>query len=108
VSVEGIDNYREYCAVCHGTDGRGNGPAAPALKMPPTDLTRIAQRRNGKFPTDDVRGTILGERAVTAHGERDMPTWGRVFRSFGTGPDDQTYKLRVQNLVKYLESIQVQ
>ncbi|HXW04472.1 MAG TPA: c-type cytochrome [Vicinamibacterales bacterium] len=105
-SVEGVDSYREYCAVCHGSDARGSGPAARALKIPPSDLTRIAQRNGGKFPTEQVRGVILGDAQVPAHGERDMPIWGKVFRSFG-GPDDQTHKLRVQNLVKYLESLQV-
>src|ERR1039458_5063223 len=34
-SVAGKDLYREYCAVCHGTTGKGDGPAASALKVPP-------------------------------------------------------------------------
>ena len=39
VSVEGRDNYVAYCAVCHGLDGTGNGPAAPAMKKPVAALS---------------------------------------------------------------------
>jgi hypothetical protein len=107
VSIEGVDNYKEYCAVCHGVDAKGGGPAAPALKVPPPDLTRIAERRKGKFPTEDVMALISGNRTLPAHGSSDMPVWGSVFRTFGSGPDDQTHKLRILNLAKYLESLQV-
>jgi mono/diheme cytochrome c family protein len=31
--------YAERCAVCHGPDGRGNGPAAPSLIPRPRDFT---------------------------------------------------------------------
>jgi len=31
--------YRENCAVCHGPEGRGDGPAAPSLVPRPADLT---------------------------------------------------------------------
>jgi mono/diheme cytochrome c family protein len=106
-SVEGVDSYREYCAVCHGKDAKGNGPAAAALKMPPTDLTTIAKRRGGKYPALEVQATITGDRAITAHGDPDMPMWGPVFKSFGASAEDQSYRLRIQNLVKYLESVQV-
>lgn len=108
LSVEGSDSYREYCAVCHGKDAKGNGPAAAALKTPPSDLTTIAKRQGGKYPALEMQATIMGDRAVTAHGEPDMPMWGPVFRSFTSGPDDQSHRLRVQNLVKYLESIQTE
>ena len=55
-SWNGVDLYREYCAVCHGTDGKGGGPAADALKQTPTDLTLIARRGGGKFSELDVDG----------------------------------------------------
>ena len=67
-SVEGKDNYQEYCAVCHGKEGKGDGPAAPALKTPPADLTTIANRRQGKFPSVEVKSIIEGERDLPAHG----------------------------------------
>jgi len=32
-------DYTTHCAVCHGTAGRGDGPAAKGLTPPPADLT---------------------------------------------------------------------
>jgi mono/diheme cytochrome c family protein len=48
--ISGSEMYREYCAACHGVSGKGNGPAAPALKTTPTDLTQLAARNGGVFP----------------------------------------------------------
>ena len=31
--------YKRQCVVCHGAEGEGDGPAAPALKPRPSDLT---------------------------------------------------------------------
>ena len=102
--VAGSATFREYCTVCHGTSGRGDGPAAKALAKPPADLTQIAKRqRDGKFPFLSVRMTITGDTAVAAHGTRDMPMWGPVFRS---AQGDSTTELRLRNLVEYLESMQ--
>jgi mono/diheme cytochrome c family protein len=39
--------FRSYCAVCHGLDAKGSGPAAPALKMEPADLTTLAKENQG-------------------------------------------------------------
>ncbi len=37
--VEGARLYPEHCASCHGAEGRGDGPAAAGLRIPPADLT---------------------------------------------------------------------
>jgi mono/diheme cytochrome c family protein len=37
--VEGADLYPEHCARCHGAAGRGDGPDAKGLPVPPADLT---------------------------------------------------------------------
>lgn len=105
ISLEGKDNFDAYCAVCHGKDGKGNGPAAPAMKVAVADLTTIAKRNNGKFPAVNVEFIIKGsgKTATPAHGVEDMPIWGEVFRS---QPGTQTL-LRIGNLVKYIQSIQV-
>jgi mono/diheme cytochrome c family protein len=103
-SVEGADTFKAYCAVCHGEQAKGNGPAATALKKVPADLTTIAKRNSGKFSASDVEGVIMGTQVLTAHGSRDMPIWGPIFRSIAT--DDSFMKLRVSNLVGYLKSIQ--
>jgi mono/diheme cytochrome c family protein len=96
--------FREYCASCHGPEGKGDGPAAAALKTVPADLTKISARNGGKFPTAKVRRYIEGLDEIPAHGSRDMPVWGPVLRSLGGGQAD--VQLRVENLTKYLESIQ--
>src|ERR1022692_1563747 len=78
---KGDDLYREFCAVCHGIDAKGNGPAADALKTRPTDLTEISRQNGNKFPTLHMQRVIGGEDAVAAHGSREMPTWGDSFKS---------------------------
>lgn len=37
--ARGATNYAENCALCHGADGRGDGPAAAGLPIRPVDLT---------------------------------------------------------------------
>ncbi len=105
-SVEGVDTYKAYCAVCHGPQAKGNGPAATALKKVPADLTTIAKRNGGTFSASDVEAVIMGQQVMASHGSRDMPIWGPVFRSLASDPSFM--KLRVQNLVDYLKSIQTQ
>jgi len=101
--VSGGATYREYCAVCHGTAGRGDGPAAAALAKAPADLTQIAKRGGGKFQPLAVRMTITGDTTVAAHGTRDMPIWGLLFHSV---EGDSTTALRLRNVVEYLEALQ--
>lgn len=43
-AASGQEMFTSYCAVCHGTDGKGSGPAASALKVSPSDLTTLAKR----------------------------------------------------------------
>lgn len=37
--VQGMALYPQHCARCHGTEGRGDGPDAGRLPVPPADLT---------------------------------------------------------------------
>lgn len=103
----GPEMFSSYCAPCHGTDGKGTGPAASAMKKPPTDLTLLSRKNNGKFPTITVQNTIKGDptQAAAAHGSKDMPVWGPAFRSV-SGYDDNVVTLRVEALSKYIEGIQ--
>src|SRR5947208_1359608 len=59
-SIDGAELFREHCAVCHGIDAKGNGPAAAALKKHPADLTQISRKNGGKFPELAVLGKIRG------------------------------------------------
>ena len=106
-SLSGADMYRTWCASCHGADGKGDGPAAAALKKAPVDLTLLSKKNGGKFPAGRVRNFIEGkdEATVAAHGSREMPIWGDVFRSIANDQGAVTY--RVVALSAYLESLQV-
>ena len=86
----------------HGKEGKGNGPAASALAKVPADLTRISARNGGTFPEVRVRRYIEGLDEVAAHGTRDMPMWGDLFRSLNR----DTAQIRVAALADYLKSLQ--
>jgi len=104
VSVVGKDLFVQYCAVCHGKDGKGGGPAAEALKSAPTDLTQISKRNNGTFPEERMMRMLQGQERVTAHGSQDMPVWGNVFSNMSS---NLTLKqARMHGLVQYLEELQ--
>ena len=102
----GKEMFNNYCAVCHGKDGKGDGPAATALKVAPADLTTLTQRNNGKFPSAHVSTVILGERALPSHGSREMPVWGPLFRSLDA-QGDLVVRQRIVNLTEYIKSLQV-
>jgi mono/diheme cytochrome c family protein len=103
-SLKGPDLFRAYCATCHGEDGKGSGPVAPALNTKPADLTTISQRNGGVFPSKRIRTIISGDQMVLAHGSREMPIWGPIFHQVEW---DRDYgEIRLQNVTKYLESIQ--
>jgi mono/diheme cytochrome c family protein len=103
-SLKGVDIYRAHCAACHGADGKGDGPVAPALNSRLPDLTTIAQRNGGTFPAARLKKIIAGDEAVSAHGSREMPVWGPIFHQI---QEDRDYgEIRLQNLTNYLKSIQ--
>jgi len=97
--------YTAYCAVCHGVDGKGNGPAAEALKVLPPDLTALAKKNGGKYPSDHVTSAIRGDLRLAAHGTKEMPVWGDLFWGMSEGHSSEV-QLRVTNLNKYIESLQ--
>ena len=106
-SLAGQDLFAAYCASCHGRDGAGRVPVAAALTTPPPDLRLIARRSHGEFPRKCVEGFVTngGDVLVPAHGTTEMPVWGPVFK--GLDPSDAMTRIRIENIVKYLESIQV-
>ena len=94
--------FQSYCAPCHGKTGKGDGPAAAALKKTPADLTKISARNGGKFPEVQVKRYIEGLDEVAAHGSRDMPMWGELFRALSR----DTAQIRVQALSDYVKGLQ--
>lgn len=108
----GEADFGMYCADCHGEDARGNGPRAFGLSTPPPDLTKIAARRDGVFPRDEVTALIDGRASLAGHGSREMPVWGKWFKIEaeeglgGAEGDEGSITKRINALVDYLISIQ--
>ncbi len=103
--VSGADMFTSYCAVCHGRDLKGGGPAVAALKMPPPDLTTLSARNNSKFPELRVYQAIRGDLEMPAHGSKDMPVWGIVFSSM-SHDNGAGQQMRLANLTGYIKSLQ--
>ncbi|MGA8509587.1 MAG: cytochrome c [Candidatus Sulfotelmatobacter sp.] len=103
--ASGKEMYTSYCAVCHGTDGKGGGPAASALKTPPADLTMLSKNNGGKFPAMKVTSTLRGTSSLPAHGSKEMPVWGPLFRGMSSGHEGEVQQ-RVANLTQYIETLQ--
>jgi len=104
---DGREMYVTYCAPCHGMTGEGNGPAAPAFKQAPANLTILAKTHGGKYPQDAVKTTLTFGTNVPAHGDAKMPVWGALFDSLdsGSGPSSVP-KLRIHNLTEYIKTLQ--
>jgi len=104
-SNSGKEMYNNYCAVCHGKDGKGDGPAASALKTTPTDLSSLAKNASGKYPAAYVSAVLHGQATATAHGSQDMPVWGPLFSSISQGHESQV-RQRITNVVDYVGTLQ--
>ncbi|SNT27868.1 c-type cytochrome [Tropicimonas sediminicola] len=109
----GRDIYMSYCAQCHGFDAQGVGPMAEILSVVTPDLTGLAARNGGAFPTDTVAMKIDGRTPLLAHGG-DMPLFGQFF-DVGESvlvrlPSGQSMmmSLTLANVVAYLETLQAQ
>jgi len=110
----GKQEFMSKCAVCHGVDGRGDGPYAQLLTRPPTDLTTLTQRNDGKFPVEWIAQVIDGRVLYPVHGTHEMPVWGRQFVMEAAFDDldegrfnDETYaRMRVMALVDQLYRMQ--
>jgi mono/diheme cytochrome c family protein len=98
--------FKTYCATCHGTSARGDGPLADAMRRKPANLTEIANRHKGTFPSELVYQIIDGRKKVPGHGGPDMPVWGDAFMRTAEGADEASVKHRIQALVDYLQTIQ--
>jgi len=104
-STSGKQMFADYCAPCHGLSGKGDGPAASALKTPPADLTQLAKKNNGKFPMDHVMNDLRQGSSLSSHGSSDMPVWGPLFKSLDT-TNPVMVDQRIHNLSVYIESLQ--
>ncbi len=103
--ASGKEMFVSYCASCHGKDAKGDGPAAKSLNSLPADLTTLAKRNGGKYPSDKVTSILRGQATLMAHGDQEMPVWGPVFWRMSQGHEVEVQQ-RISNLNKYLESLQ--
>jgi mono/diheme cytochrome c family protein len=105
-SIQGPALYKAYCAVCHGADAKGSQPGTVSLKVKAPDLTRLAARNGGSFSLAHMRGIISGEEMLPhGHGSREMPVWGPILSQVDR--DQDLGRVRVDNLARYIESLQV-
>ncbi len=109
--VVGKQDFEENCASCHGNDGKGHGGEGvyfvPGTKTP--DLTKLTKNNGGVFPTARVYQSIDGRAGIPSHARFDMPFWGTNFQQEGkefTPESEAKAKVRISNIVTYIESIQ--
>lgn len=76
--ASGAELYKRYCAVCHGNEGKGNGPPPRSshFSAAPPDLATLSQRHEGKFPDAYVSDVLRGGAKLPDHGSSEMPVWG--------------------------------
>lgn len=83
--------YDQYCAGCHGSTGKGDGPAAGALNPKPRDLSDKAYARSLK---DEYLFQITKDGGAAVKKSPLMPAMGKTLK------DDQ-----IKDLVAYLRSL---
>lgn len=108
-SYTGAQLYARFCASCHGLDGRGEGPVAPALKVAVPDLTRLIRREGDTFPTEQVRRIVDGRDIRAAHGARRMPVWGYEFATATISEPDAGAKeaaALIDRIIDHLRTMQ--
>jgi mono/diheme cytochrome c family protein len=108
VAMSGEELYGRFCASCHGTTGRGDGPVASSLKVEVPDLTLIARRAGGAYPRDRIERIIDGRYIIGAHGSRTMPVWGEDLGRLQLGNPDAEHgtRLIIQRLADYVRLLQ--
>ena len=104
----GKKQFESYCSSCHGLSGIGDGPVSRALSKRPSNLRKIAKRRGGKFPVEELRKIIDGREGIAAHGSREMPVWGREFSDAigGNSLGEELASGKIKVLIEYLKTIQ--
>ncbi len=110
---DGNDLYRTYCWQCHGFEATGDGPMAEMLAIRTPDLTKLAARNDGVFPTELVAQQVDGRSPVLAHGG-EMPIFGpaldsdkQIALSLPSGQPMMT-GVPLASLIAFLETIQVE
>lgn len=98
--LSGAELYTQHCAVCHGSDLKGNGPFPPPYRVPP-DLTTLSRRHGGKFPEAYVSRVLRNGVTTPAHGPAEMPVWATTNRL-----DKNHVESWIRDLTNYIKSRQ--
>lgn len=75
-SATAADNYRFYCAQCHGLDGKGEGPNA-TKNMPVSPRDHTSAYEMSKLTDDDIINVIREGGAATSKSTL-MPPFGKT------------------------------
>lgn len=82
LAYEGRRLYVSYCMLCHGPEGKGDGPLAKVMEINPADLSTTVRSRSDtiltKIITGEGRQTITGRDRHNLLNEA-MPEWKDVF-----------------------------
>lgn len=101
---DGRQMYSNYCASCHGTNGRGRGPMAARLRTAPTDLTLLSRNNGGAYPALQVKAMLQCTSPI--HGAKQMPAWGSALAEVDRRVSTDLQNLRIRNLVEYVHTLQ--
>lgn len=108
-AAAGEDDFKHFCASCHGVTGVGDGPVSGSLKNTPANLTGLSAANGGAFPkkhvTDVVQGNKNYDQRFRTHGPSDMPVWGNVIYEDSDGRTSIA-TARINSIVSYIESLQ--
>jgi len=91
---EGQRIYAQHCQVCHGPDGRGNGPAAPSLIPRPRDFVlgqfKYTSTGPGQPPSDaDLINVVTNGLQASS-----MPYWKGILS-----------EAEIREVVAYIKSL---
>ena len=106
--VIGKKEFLTYCASCHGSDGKGDGPIVNFLKRKPADLTKLTKNNNNAFPFDRIWGVFDGSYQFDSHGTSEMPIWGYKFiQETQENKEPSTVaKAKALDIILYIQVIQ--
>lgn len=106
----GADDFADFCSSCHGVSGKGDGALATSLPHRPADLTGLAKRAGGTFPTTKVMAKIWGYTGGKS-GAAVMPAFAPLLDSDlipydgGDGIMSPT-PMRLIQIAEYLKTLQ--
>lgn len=106
--VVGKKEFVSYCASCHGSNGKGEGPIVHFLKRKPPNLTQLSKNNNGHFPFERIWGVFDGTYIFAEHGTSEMPIWGYKFirETQEENEPNTVAKAKALDIILYIQVIQ--